>query len=465
MRLPILLSCLLWFMTFMTGAMPIMAKDQPGLQWDPSRQTLSAEIPGWDLRSTLIHLARSTGWEILLEPLPNRFVDAAFQNAPIGEALGTLLDGLNFAMLPASKGTRARLYVFASQQSNATESIQAEDSAILERIGNELILRIAEGEDIQEIARKLGAKVVGGIPELRIYRLQFPNDEAARVAEQLAKTLPGVEQVSSNYRWNRPPSTPGDPELLAGGAPQINLRPKLGDSGGTLKIALIDTDVQREGWRFSSFLEDTLHIAQGASPSQSAPLHGTSMAESVLLGMNTVNNTGETGFRILPVDVYGAAEFANSFDVARGIVAAVEAGARIINMSLGGVADPPYLHEIIRNASHQGVLFVAAAGNEPTAIPSLPASYGEVLGVTAGSALGEVAPWANHAPQNDVVGPGSVPVIFGGTTYTVTGTSPASAFISGIAAGNLEYLISKGKNLTGPELQAILTQTLPNPKP
>jgi subtilisin family serine protease len=48
---------------------------------------------------------------------------------------------------------------------------------------------------------------------------------------------------------------------------------------------------------------------------------------------------GNTSVQILPVDVYGPNADTTSWNVARGIVEAVNNGANVINLSLGGGGD------------------------------------------------------------------------------------------------------------------------------
>jgi hypothetical protein len=54
--------------------------------------------------------------------------------------------------------------------------------------------------------------------------------------------------------------------------------------------------------------------------------------------------------------------------------------------------------------------------------------------VTAGNSRGQLAPYANRGQFIDVMAPGSVYVQYGGQNYIVSGTSPAAAYVSGIAA-------------------------------
>jgi hypothetical protein len=144
---------------------------------------------------------------------------------------------------------------------------------------------------------------------------------------------------------------------------------------------------------------------------------------------------GKSAVRILPVDVYGPNESTTTFDVATGIYRAVNAGANPINLSLASAGDSTFLHSVITKATGQGVVFFAAAGNEHVTTPMYPAAYSEVVAVTSGNNKGQVASYANYGDFVDAVAPGNNVVCFNGQSWFVTGTSAATAYASGLAAG------------------------------
>jgi hypothetical protein len=139
--------------------------------------------------------------------------------------------------------------------------------------------------------------------------------------------------------------------------------------------------------------------------------------------------------KILPVDIYGSNPQTTTFDVAQGIYRAVTAGANVVNLSLGSPGDSAVLRKLIQQASQQGVVFFGAAGNEPVTTPTYPAAYPEVVAVTAGDRNGQVAEYANRGSFVDLITPGTSIVPYRGQTYIISGTSAATAYASGLAAG------------------------------
>jgi len=87
------------------------------------------------------------------------------------------------------------------------------------------------------------------------------------------------------------------------------------------------------------------------------------MAETMLRSLQQVTG-GSTSVQILRWTSMGG-DSTSTFDVANGIIQAVNGGARIINLSLGSPGDSPFLHDVVRRASAANILLIGAAGNVP----------------------------------------------------------------------------------------------------
>ena len=135
------------------------------------------------------------------------------------------------------------------------------------------------------------------------------------------------------------------------------------------------------------------------------------------------------------MNVYGDSETTSTYDVASGIVQAVNSGADVINLSLGSSGDSQFLHDTIDQVLQQNIPIYAAAGNQPVTTPTYPAAYPGVYAVTASGANGQIASYANRGSFVDMIAPGDDVVGFDGQSYMVEGTSTASAYASGTAAG------------------------------
>jgi hypothetical protein len=405
------------------------------LDWRQEQNRVSADITSWDLYQLLENIATVTGWQVFVEPDAKLAVSTKFKDRPPGDALRLLLGNLSFALLPQTNAT-SKLFVFKTSMQDATKLVRPivrKADATAKPIPNELIVTLKPGAKIDELAKKLGAKVIGRADGLNAYRLQFDSAEAADAAREQLKNNPDVEAVDNNFFMRRP--EPLDP-LTYSSASALNLRSKApGDCNHPI-IGLIDSAVQPPGGSLNEFLLPAISVAGEAKLPENQPSHGTSMFETILRGLSISGK--ESAAKVLPVDVYGGNPLTSTFDVANGVSQAINGGANTINLSLGSAGDSEFLHTVIKKAAGQGVLFFAAAGNEPGTAPSYPAAYPEVMAVTAGTRDGSIASYANRGDFVDLAAPGSSIVFFGGQQWLVMGTSASTAYASGLAASMID---------------------------
>lgn len=407
------------------------ADKKPGFVWHPDSGRIDAAVEGWTLPQTLSRLARVTGWQIFCEPGTEMKVNTAFKGLPPRDALPRILGDLSFAMVPRTNGP-PQLFIYRTHIDSATDQVEARNDKEPGIIGNELIVALKAGSTnrLEEVARKFGGSVTGRIDSLNALRLTFPTDAAAEAARKELGALDDVASVENNLRFPEP--EPGQ-QLASSPAQGLNLKPRVVGDKDRIIVGLIDTAVQPISPTYDAFMLKSIDVLPG-NPDPREVSHGTAMAETILRGVSMVETKSDTTpVRILPVNVYGPDESTTSWDVARGINAALANGATIINMSLGSTEESPWLHTLIANATKQGAIFVGSAGNTPVTDPTYPAAYPEVLAVTAGNSRGELAPYANRGNFIDVMAPGSTIIRYGGQSYMVTGTSPAAAFVSGVA--------------------------------
>src|SRR5262245_45782299 len=152
------------------------------LSWRQDKDRVDAEIGGWDLPKLLENLASVTGWHIYLEPGSKHTVSTKFKDRPPAEALRLLLGDLSFALLPQTNGS-PKLYVFRTSLQEATQLIrpaQKKTDPTAKPIPNELVVTLKPGANIDELAKKLGAKVVGRAKGSNTFRLAFDTADAAQ---------------------------------------------------------------------------------------------------------------------------------------------------------------------------------------------------------------------------------------------------------------------------------------------
>ena len=141
--------------------------------------------------------------------------------------------------------------------------------------------------------------------------------------------------------------------------------------------------------------------------------HGTHVASTVAEATN--NGYGLTGLawgaRIMPVRVLDSQGEGDAGTIAKGIRFAVAHHAQVINLSLefsSGVTagDIPKLIKAIDYAHHNGVVVVAASGNEASGAVAYPARATYVISVGATTEHGCLADYSNQGRGLDLVAPG-----------------------------------------------------------
>ncbi len=429
-----MLTCMACLALLCLFAFSIEAADV--LNWNTNRNLVSADITAGKLPTLLEEIAATTGWQVFVEPELDHTVSAKFKNLKPGDALHLLLGELNFALVPETNAI-PHLFVFRTSRSKATQLVAplkiAKGVGPAKAIPNELIVRLKPGAKIDDLAKLLGAKVIGRIDGLNAYRLQFDDAAAANAAREQLAGNSDVASVENNYSIDRP-TTPREALSTTVPPPHLQLNPP--PDSGKIIVGLVDTAVQPLGNNLDGFLLKQLSVAGDATLDPNSPTHGTAMAETILRSLE-MSTKGNTSVQILPVDVYGPNESTSTFDVALGIIQAVNNGAKILNLSLGSPGDSQMLSDLIKEVSGKNILIFAAKGNEPVTTPFYPAADPGAIAVTALD-RGQLAPYANLANIPSVGAPGTSVVYYNGQPYYVVGTSVSTAYVSGMAGGYMD---------------------------
>lgn len=426
------------------------------LDWKPNQVT--ADIENWPINKVLGRISAQTGWQIFIEPDVDRSVSVKFKELSTSESLQRLLGDLSFALLPRAPGP-SQLLVYRTSLQDATQLVPVAEPIPPESpknrvIPNELIVTLKPGakQSIQDLARKLGAKVVSSADGLNAHRLQFKDEASTQAARDQLAEDPDVEASEPNFLVSPPARIE---KLQMSSPPAFSLKPKVSNDPNRIIVGLIDTAIQPLGPAMKDFLLPPIQVAGDPGAPGLQPTHATSMAETILHGLSsaTAESSGSS-VRVLPVDVYGPNQETTTFEVTKGVFAAINAGANVINLSMGGDGDSQILANLIRDTHKQGVLYFGAAGNIPTTNPTYPAAYSDVVAVTAGDRKGKLAPYANRGNFVDVIAPGMSVVEYAGQSYLISGTSAATAYVSGTAAA----VRASGKNAS--EAESLIRQVL-----
>lgn len=231
---------------------------------------------------------------------------------------------------------------------------------------------------------------------------------------------------------------------------------------------LVDDDENGfvDDWRGWDFVNFDRSVEAGETDQNGSGTHHATYVTGVAAA-NANNGVGIAGVnwqtKILPLQALADEGGGTTLSVARAIGYAVDHGADVISMSLGGSLPDAYLRQAIRDAVAAGVVVVAASGNDGCNCISYPANYEEVVAVGALNQSNTRASFSSYGANLDILAPGV-------NMYTATWTpsNQTSAYASGIAgtslatplvSASLALLKSIYPNANSSQLLAILTES------
>lgn len=139
---------------------------------------------------------------------------------------------------------------------------------------------------------------------------------------------------------------------------------------------------------------------------------------------------------LLPIRVLDSDGVTNVFTLSAGVVAAAQAGAGIINISISSPEAATVLDEAVAYATSGGAILVASAGNLNDESMQFPAALPDVLSIASTSLVDEKSAFSSFGETIDlcVTGDEIVGPIPGGLYGSWSGTSMAAGIASGVAA-------------------------------
>jgi len=222
-------------------------------------------------------------------------------------------------------------------------------------------------------------------------------------------------------------------------------------------VAVVDTGVAPVADLKGALVPGWNFVAGNANTNDTEG-HGTWVASIVAARGN--NNLDAAGYcwrcSVMPIRVSDGHGPASTTDIARGIVWAVDHGARIINISLNGPGADPAEQMAIAYAAAHNVLVAAAAGNSGDTAPRYPAAYPSVLAVAGTDEQNALYPWSTRGDWVNIAAPGCATLIDPNVgVASGCGSSFAPAAVAGIAG----LLFSIDGSLTAAQVSDALRST------
>lgn len=166
--------------------------------------------------------------------------------------------------------------------------------------------------------------------------------------------------------------------------------------------------------------------------------HGTHVAGTIAAYDNTQGVVGVyPGVNMHIVKIFDDnGNWTYASDIIDGITQCQNAGANVVNMSLGGGGSSSAEGSAMQGFVDDGMLLVAAAGNDGNSTKSYPASYSAVMSVAAVDSNENHASYSQYNSAVEIAAPGSsVYSTYPDNSYaTLNGTSMATPHVAGAAA-------------------------------
>ncbi len=244
---------------------------------------------------------------------------------------------------------------------------------------------------------------------------------------------------------------------------------------GSVIVAVIDTGVKQslQDLAQTTFCAGYDFINMDNDPTDDEG-HGSHVCGTI--AQSTNNGIGVAGIAysttIMPVKVLGADGTGSYDQIADGIYFAVDNGAKVLNLSLGGYGSNSTLENAVNYAWNNGAIILCAAGNDNVSQLHYPSAYTNAVAVTATNYLDQKADYSNYGSYVDIAAPGGdgndnngdgymdgvLQNTFGATGegyYFYTGTSMATPHVAGVAAS----MFAVNPSITNAEVRNILETT------
>ncbi len=275
----------------------------------------------------------------------------------------------------------------ADRSATATfETVSAEFGAATEPF----LVRFASGTSTETQAQILaaaGAEDLSYIAPLRIHGVLLPGGAAVQASIDALRSNPSVTRVEPD-RTREAGGTPNDSSY----GDQWSL-PKIGwdnvfgevSASGSASVAVLDTGVDGSHPDLDGNVVSGTSILDGSNGLSDPNGHGTAMAGIIAAETNNgvgVAGVGYAGVQVMPVTVLDSDGTGQDSDIIEGVVYAADNGADVILMAFSNPGYSELLQAAIDYAWDEGVVLVAATGNDGSSTVTFPAGDRSVIGVS-----------------------------------------------------------------------------------
>jgi subtilisin family serine protease len=283
------------------------------------------------------------------------------------------------------------------------------------------------------------AKLISHHPDLGASVIEVPVGTEGAARDSLL-SHPLMRDVELDYYASTKSSAPNDPlfsqqwylkTIQAMAAWSIT-------TGSSAPIAVIDTGVDATHPDLAGVVLPGWNFVASTSDSTDSLGYGTAVAGVIAAKSN--NAIGVCGITwknpILPLVVVDANDYAAYSNIGAAIQYAVDFGARILNISIGGAMSSTFLQSAVDYAWSKGAVVFSAAMNNGSSAPYYPAACDKAVALSATDGGDAIASFSDFGPWIVLSAPGTaiLTTAKGGGYQEWEGTSFASPIAAAVAA-------------------------------
>lgn len=206
-------------------------------------------------------------------------------------------------------------------------------------------------------------------------------------------------------------------------------------TANTVKVGILDSGIELSHPDLINNIKGSFNTLKRNGSANDEYGHGTHVAGIIAASNNSIGVVGVAPqVDLFPIKILDNQGVGFSSDLIEGIDWAIKNGIQVLNMSFS-VADSQTLHDAIIKANQAGIVQVASSGNSSSNSVEYPATYPEVISVSAIDENNQLS-WFSSTGKVDICAPGSeVYSTYPGSYYaTLSGTSMAAAHVTGVVA-------------------------------
>ncbi|HEY9032226.1 MAG TPA: S8 family serine peptidase [Kangiella sp.] len=307
--------------------------------------------------------------------------------------------------------------------------------------------RPGQGNAMKALAQQTGGNLKVDLPQHRAFAIEVP----VQALPGLRKN-PNIEYVETDQKRHFSSTNLNTVQIEPWGISRVEGDIVSDNNGGNRSVCIIDSGYDINHSDLSSNNVSGTNNSGTGNWYEPGGSHGTHVAGTIAAvnngsGLVGVLPNGNLNLHI--VKVFNESGWGYSSSLISAVDTCVNAGANVINMSLGGSGSSTTEGNAFANHYNNGVLSIAAAGNGGDTSHSYPASYDTVVSVAALDSTNQHANFSQRTDQVELSGPGEAilstvgigdgylgQLVVGGTDYFDNGVVPQNFYNSSLEFDN-----------------------------